>query len=94
MTELTLAGPAPAISEIAPAPLAAWLDARGEPAYRAAQILAGAHRADAGGFADLTDLPAALRAALEADFRFSTIEREPRPYRRQRPDRQGGAPAP
>jgi 23S rRNA (adenine2503-C2)-methyltransferase len=73
VTELTLAGPTPAISEIAPVTLAAWLDARGEPAYRAGQILTGAHRADASGFADLSDLPAPLRAALDTDFRFSTI---------------------
>ena len=44
MTDLPIAGPQPAISEIDSDPLAAWLDARGEPAYRAAQVLAGAHR--------------------------------------------------
>src|SRR5690606_26708189 len=37
------------------------------------QILAGAHRPEAGGFADLTDLPLPLRADLAASFRFSTI---------------------
>ncbi len=73
MTELPLAGPAPAISEVHPDALAAWLEARGEPAYRAGQVLAGAHRPDIGGFADLSDLPAHLREALAASFRFSTI---------------------
>ena len=73
MTDLPLAGPRPAISEIDLPSLAAWLDARGEPAYRAAQVLAGAHRPDVTGFADLTDLPAALRTALAEGFRFSTI---------------------
>ena len=73
MTELTLAGPPPAISEIAPASLAAWLEARGEPAYRVDQVLAGAHRPDAASFADLTDLPVELRTALADAFRFSTI---------------------
>jgi 23S rRNA (adenine2503-C2)-methyltransferase len=73
VTELTLAGPPPAISEIAPASLAAWLEARGEPAYRVSQVLAGAHRPDASAFADLTDLPVELRAALAGAFRFSTI---------------------
>ena len=73
MTELQLVGPRPAISEIDPASLAAWLTARGEPAYRATQVLAGAHRPDAAGFADLTDLPGPLRAALADAFRFSTI---------------------
>ncbi len=73
-TELSADGPAPAISEVAPESLAAWLTARGEPAYRAGQVLAGVHRADASGFADLTDLPAPLREALDAGFRFSTID--------------------
>ena len=73
MTELPLAGSRPAISEIDHSSLAAWLAARGEPAYRADQVLAGAHRPDASAFADLTDLPAPLRAALDEAFRFSTI---------------------
>ena len=72
-TELPLAGLPPAISEIDAPSLAAWLAARGEPAYRARQILAGAHRTDAARFADLTDLPAALRDALAGAFRYSTI---------------------
>jgi 23S rRNA (adenine2503-C2)-methyltransferase len=74
VTELALAGPLPAISEIEPQALAAWLTARGEPAYRVEQILAGAHRGDAGSFDALTDLPAATRAALAGALRFSTIE--------------------
>ena len=74
MTDLAQAGPLPAISEIDPDALAAWLTARGEPVYRVAQILAGAHRGDAGEFGDLTDLPADLRAALPGALRFSTIE--------------------
>ena len=41
--------------------------------YRAGQVLDGAHRPDASGFADLTDLPAPLREALDTAFRFSTI---------------------
>jgi 23S rRNA (adenine2503-C2)-methyltransferase len=73
VTELPLAGPRPAISEIDSATLAAWLAARGEPAYRVDQVLAGAHRPEASDFADLTDLPAALRSALGQAFRFSTI---------------------
>jgi len=73
VTELPLAGSLPAISEIDHSSLAAWLAARGEPAYRADQVLAGAHRPDASAFADLTDLPAPLRAALDEAFRFSTI---------------------
>lgn len=74
MTDLPIAGPRPAISEVDPATLAAWLQARGEPAYRRDQVLAGAHRADVASFDDLTDLPKALRAALPEAFRFSTID--------------------
>ncbi len=73
MTEPVLAGPRPAISEIDVPSLAAWLSARSEPAYRAGQILSGAHRPDAAAFDDLTELPRTLRRALAADFRFSTI---------------------
>jgi 23S rRNA (adenine2503-C2)-methyltransferase len=73
VTDLPLAGSRPAISEIDLPSLAAWLAARGEPAYRAGQVLDGAHRPEASGFADLTDLPAALREALDTAFRFSTI---------------------
>lgn len=73
MTDLPVAGPAPAVSEIASPQLAAWLVARGEPAYRARQILAGAHRSGIGGFADLSELPASLRRSLEGELRFSTI---------------------
>ena len=73
MTEPVLAGPRPAISEIDVPSLAAWLSARGEPAYRAGQILSGAHRPYAAAFDDLTELPRTLRRALAADFRFSTI---------------------
>jgi 23S rRNA (adenine2503-C2)-methyltransferase len=74
VTELPLAGPKPAISEVEAAPLAAWLDARGEPAYRVEQVLTGVHRPEVGGFEDLTDLPLALRSTLDDAFRFSTIE--------------------
>jgi 23S rRNA (adenine2503-C2)-methyltransferase len=73
VTELSLAGPRPAISDVPQELLAAWLLARGEPAYRAGQILRGVHRSDATGFTDLSDLPATVRQALQGDFRFSTI---------------------
>jgi 23S rRNA (adenine2503-C2)-methyltransferase len=74
VTDLPVAGPRPAISEIDLEPLAAWLAARGEPSYRAAQVLAGAHRHDASSFDDLTDLPSTLRTVLDGAFRFSSIE--------------------
>ena len=73
MTELPLAGDPPAISEVSQTKLAAWLTARGEPAYRADQVLAGVHRPEVSGFRDMTDLPSDLRDALAGAFRFSTI---------------------
>jgi 23S rRNA (adenine2503-C2)-methyltransferase len=73
VTELPLAGSKPAISEVEAATLAAWLDARGEPAYRAGQVLAGIHRPEVNGFGGLSDLPRSLRDALADGFRFSTI---------------------
>ncbi len=73
MTERPLAGTTPAISEVDPEQLTAWLAARGEPAYRAAQILSGAHRPTARSLDDLTDLPRPLRAAAGEAFRFSSI---------------------
>jgi 23S rRNA (adenine2503-C2)-methyltransferase len=63
----------PAISEVDLPSLLGWLAARGEPAYRGRQILAGVHRPDVTGFEELTDLPKPMRAALVAAFRFSTI---------------------
>lgn len=73
MTDLPLAGASPAISEVDSRTLAAWLAARGEPAYRAAQILGGAHRPAVTSLHDLTDLPIGLRSAVAGEFRFSTI---------------------
>jgi 23S rRNA (adenine2503-C2)-methyltransferase len=73
VTDLPLAGPRPAISEVDTASLAAWLEARGEPAYRADQILEGSHRPEASSFGDLTALPSQLRGDLAAAFRFSSI---------------------
>ena len=73
MTELPLAGQRPAMGDVDLPSLAAWLTARGEPAYRARQILAGIHRPDVSAFADLTDIPRSLRDALHDAFRFSSI---------------------
>jgi len=74
VTDGSLAGGLPAISETDHSVLAAWLEARGEPAYRAGQVLAGAHRSDGQSFDDLTDLPVSLREAIGTAFRFSTID--------------------
>jgi 23S rRNA (adenine2503-C2)-methyltransferase len=73
VTELPLAGQRPAISDLASPELAAWRAARGEPAFRTRQVLAGIHRPETGSFGDLTDLPIGLRDDLAASFRLSTI---------------------
>src|SRR5438132_1416381 len=48
------------------------LAARGQPAYRARQVWEWAARG-AGGFEEMTNLPAALRAELAQDVPFSTL---------------------
>ena len=73
MTERPAAGTAPAISDVSQPELAAWLVARGEPAYRAGQVLSGVHRPETMAFEDLTDLPRSLRRDLGKAFRLSTI---------------------
>jgi 23S rRNA (adenine2503-C2)-methyltransferase len=64
----------PAISEVTPQRLVAWLDKRGEPAYRAKQIRRHATHGVERGFDELTDLPKSLRDALERSFRWSSVE--------------------
>ena len=74
MTEARPAGePLPAISAVATEELIGWFAARGQPAYRARQVLAGVGAGRADGFEGLTDLPRSLRAALADAFRFSSI---------------------
>jgi 23S rRNA (adenine2503-C2)-methyltransferase len=73
VTEPPRAGPWPAISEVPSTSLAAWLTARGEPVYRADQVLAGVHRPEVTNFAEISDLPAGLRSDLAAAYRFTTI---------------------
>ena len=65
--------PAPALSSLTPADLAAWLAERGQPAYRARQVRAWVARG-AASFAEMNDLPRALREQLEAAFRISSLE--------------------
>lgn len=48
--------------------IAAWLEQRGEPAYRAAQIVPRLWQRPVAAWRDASDLPAPLRAALEAEF--------------------------
>jgi 23S rRNA (adenine2503-C2)-methyltransferase len=48
--------------------LARALEERGQPAYRAAQVYGWLYRKRARAFAEMTNLPLALRQGLEADF--------------------------
>ena len=64
----------PAISELTAERLVAWLDKRGEPAYRSKQIRRHATHGVEDGFEELTDLPKSLRDALERSFRWSSVE--------------------
>ena len=65
--------PRPSISDVTDAALGAWLATRGEPHYRLRQIRRHAARTSAPEWTALTDLPAALREALAADFRWSAV---------------------
>jgi 23S rRNA (adenine2503-C2)-methyltransferase len=49
-----------------------WLAAQGQPAYRAAQIRRWLFAGRAPSFAEMSDLPAALREKLTADYRLWT----------------------
>lgn len=73
MTDSRPAEPIPAISEVAADRLAAWFAARGEPAYRARQVISGVSAGRARSFDELTDVPRRVRAALDGAFRFSSI---------------------
>lgn len=65
-------GPAPAalpdIKALRPAALARLVSDLGEPAYRVHQLIAWLHGRGCASFADMTDLPAALRGRLAAEW--------------------------
>jgi 23S rRNA (adenine2503-C2)-methyltransferase len=61
------------LSGLDPATLAAWFEARGEPAYRARQLVAALWSGSATSAADLTTLPRPLAAAIDEAFRWSTV---------------------
>ena len=56
--------------------LEAWLAAHGEPAFRARQIHDALWGGSAAAAAEVTPLPRALAAALDAEFRWSTVADE------------------
>ncbi len=63
----------PALPGQAPEALSAWLSDQGEPAFRAKQILEWVWKKKAASFADMTNLPAALREKLTASFRLTAL---------------------
>jgi 23S rRNA (adenine2503-C2)-methyltransferase len=63
----------PGISEVPPETLAAWFVARGEPAYRARQVLDAIWRSTVVDPSAITTLTAATRSALAVAFRWDTI---------------------
>ncbi|MBI2885641.1 MAG: 23S rRNA (adenine(2503)-C(2))-methyltransferase RlmN [Chloroflexi bacterium] len=58
--------------DLSPSELAAQLQELGQPAYRARQVLRWAY-AGVTSFAEMTDLPAGLRARLEAHLAYSSL---------------------
>jgi 23S rRNA (adenine2503-C2)-methyltransferase len=63
----------PGLSGLPPAELEAWFVARGEPAFRARQVADALWRGTATELAAVATLPASLREALDAEFRFDTL---------------------
>ena len=63
----------PGLSGVEPPALEAWLDARGEPGYRARQIADAVWHGAATSAQDIQTLPVALRDALDKSFRFDTV---------------------
>jgi 23S rRNA (adenine2503-C2)-methyltransferase len=63
----------PGLSEVEPEALRSWLQQAGQPAYRAAQVADGLWGGRAATLDDVRTLPAALRARLDAAFRFDTL---------------------
>jgi 23S rRNA (adenine2503-C2)-methyltransferase len=62
----------PGIAELTPEALSAWLAERGDPAFRARQVLDAVWRTNAARLDDVTTLPADLQAALGEAFRWDT----------------------
>jgi len=66
----------PGIAGLAPAELTAWLATLDEPAFRARQIVDAVWRTDARSALEIPTLPKPLRTALDATYRWDTIEAE------------------
>ena len=65
--------PLPGISGVPAAELRGWVADRGEPAYRAKQVLDAVWRSGAPSAAAISTIPASLRAALAEAYRWDTI---------------------
>jgi 23S rRNA (adenine2503-C2)-methyltransferase len=65
--------PRPGLAGLSDAALVAWLGSRGEPAYRARQIQAALWAGTAGAATEVSTLPRELAAALDTEFRWSTL---------------------
>ncbi len=66
--------PRPGIAGVGPDALTAWFSERGEPTYRARQVADAAWGMSTTSFAVIRTLPGPIREALEAAFRFDTVE--------------------
>ncbi|HYN69201.1 MAG TPA: 23S rRNA (adenine(2503)-C(2))-methyltransferase RlmN [Candidatus Eisenbacteria bacterium] len=64
----------PGISSLTMTELAAWLESRGEPAFRTRQVGDAIWRTGAATANDAVTLPAPLRVALTEAFRWDTVE--------------------
>ena len=64
----------PGLSGLTAEQLAAWFVERGQPGYRARQVADAVWGNRHASLDDVTTLPAALKAQLEASFRFDTVE--------------------
>jgi 23S rRNA (adenine2503-C2)-methyltransferase len=70
----TAAPPCELLASLTREELAERLATQQQPAFRAGQVLAWVYRKRAGSFGDMSNLPAALREALGAQFTLSSLE--------------------
>jgi len=73
---MAMTDPRPGISSLSTDELTAWFAARGEPAYRARQVLTAMWATSATRATELTTLPRALAAEMDRAFRWSTVDDE------------------
>jgi 23S rRNA (adenine2503-C2)-methyltransferase len=65
--------PRPGLSGVEPGFLEAWFEERGQPAYRARQVADAVWGGRAAATGEARTLPTALRAEVDAAFRFDTV---------------------